>query len=348
MINRLNEPEVNNLFVFCELDEGKPADVSLELLTKGRSLANTLGCKLEAVVLGNGLEGIEKELFPYGTDVVHVADDPALEHYRTLPYTSVIVGLFRQEQPQIALMGATTTGRDLGPRVSSALHSGLTADCTALEIGDHYVKKSDTTYKNLLYQIRPAFGGNIIATIINPDHRPQMATVREGVMKREIVNRNFRGELKKINVADFLRPEDQAVEIIERHMEARKVDIKSAQIVVSGGYGMGSKENFNLLYELASVLGGEVAASRAAVDAGFAGHERQVGQTGVTVRPKLYIACGISGQIQHTAGMDQSGKIIAINNDAMAPINTIADYVINGDVAEIVPKLIKYYKANAR
>ncbi len=339
---------MNNLFVFCELDEGKPADVSLELLTKGRSLANTLGCKLEAVVLGNGLEGIENELYPYGTDVVHVADDPVLEHYRTLPFTSVIVGLFRQEQPQIALMGATTTGRDLGPRVSSALQSGLTADCTALEIGDHYVKKSDTTYKNLLYQIRPAFGGNIIATIINPDHRPQMATVREGVMKREIVNRNFKGKLKKIRVSDFISPEDLAVEIIERHMEARKVDIKSAQIVVSGGYGMGSKENFNLLYDLASVLGGEVAASRAAVDAGFAGHERQVGQTGVTVRPKLYIACGISGQIQHTAGMDQSGKVIAINNDPMAPINTIADYVINGDVAEIVPKLIKYYKANAR
>ncbi|MBE0680136.1 MAG: electron transfer flavoprotein subunit alpha/FixB family protein [Bacteroidales bacterium] len=339
---------MNNLFVFCELDEGKPADVSLELLTKGRSLANTLGCKLEAVVLGHGLEGIENELFPYGTDVVHVADDPVLEHYRTLPFTSVIVGLFRQEQPQIALMGATTAGRDLGPRVSSALHSGLTADCTALEIGDHYIKKSDTTYKNLLYQIRPAFGGNIIATIINPDHRPQMATVREGVMKREVVNRNFKGELKKIRVSDFVSAEDLAVEIIERHMEARKVDIKSAQIVVSGGYGMGSKENFNLLYDLAAVLGGEVAASRAAVDAGFAGHERQVGQTGVTVRPKLYIACGISGQIQHTAGMDQSGKVIAINNDPMAPINTIADYVINGDVAEIVPKLIKYYKANAR
>ncbi len=339
---------MNNLFVFCELDEGKPADVSLELLTKGRSLANTLGCKLEAVVLGSGIEGIEKELFPYGTDVVHVADDPVFEHYRTLPFTSVITGLFRQEMPQIALMGATTAGRDLGPRVSSALHSGLTADCTALEIGDHYVKKSDTTYKNLLYQIRPAFGGNIIATIINPDHRPQMATVREGVMKREIVNKNYRGELKRINVSDFIRPEDLAVEIIERHMEARKVDIKSAQIVVSGGYGMGSKENFSLLYELASVLGGEVAASRAAVDAGFAGHERQVGQTGVTVRPKLYIACGISGQIQHTAGMDQSGKIIAINNDPMAPINSIADYVINGDVAEIIPKLIKYYKTNAR
>ena len=339
---------MNNLFVFCELDEGKPVDVSLELLTKGRSLANTLGCKLEAVVLGSGIGGIENELFPYGVDVVHIADDPVLEHYRTMPYTSVITGLFREEKPQVALMGATTAGRDLGPRVSSALHSGLTADCTSLEIGDHYVKKSDTTYKNLLYQIRPAFGGNIIATIINPDHRPQMATVREGVMKKEIVNKNYKGELKKINVSDFIKPEDLAVEIIERHMEARRVDIKSAQIIVSGGYGMGSKENFDLLYELAAVLGGEVAASRAAVDAGFAGHERQVGQTGVTVRPKLYIACGISGQIQHTAGMNQSGKIIAINNDSMAPINSIADYVINGDVGEVIPKLIRYYKANAR
>ena len=339
---------MNNLFVFCELDEGKPVDVSLELLTKGRSLANTLGCRLEAVVLGSGIDGIENELFPYGADVVHVADDPELEHYRTMPYTSVIAGLFRQEQPQIALMGATTAGRDLGPRVSSALHSGLTADCTSLEIGDHYVKKTDTTYKNLLYQIRPAFGGNIIATIINPDHRPQMATVREGVMKKEIVNRNYSGELKRINVSEFIRPEDLAVEIIERHMEARRVDIKSAQIIVAGGYGMGSKENFDLLYELADVLGGEVAASRAAVDAGFAGHERQVGQTGVTVRPKLYIACGISGQIQHTAGMNQSGKIIAINNDSMAPINSIADYVINGDVSEVIPRLIKFYKANAR
>lgn len=339
---------MNNLFVFCELDEGKPVDVSLELLTKGRSLANQLGCKLEAVVLGSGIEGIENDLFPYGADVVHIGDDPELEHYRTMPYASVITALFRQEQPQVALMGATTAGRDLGPRVSSALHSGLTADCTSLEIGDHYVKKTDTTYKNLLYQIRPAFGGNIIATIINPDHRPQMATVREGVMKKEILNKNFRGELKKINVKDFIRPEDLVVEIIERHMEARRVDIKAAQIVVAGGYGMGSKENFNLLYELADVLGGEVAASRAAVDAGYAGHERQVGQTGVTVRPKLYIACGISGQIQHTAGMSQSGKIISVNNDSMAPINTIADYVINGDVTEVIPRLIKYYKANAR
>ncbi len=339
---------MNNLFVFCELDEGRPADVSLELLTRGRALADTLGCRLEAVVLGSGLDSIENELFPYGVDVVHLADDPVLEHYRTLPYTSVITGLFRQEKPQIALMGATTTGRDLGPRVSSALQSGLTADCTSLEIGDHYERKSDTTYKNLLYQIRPAFGGNIIATIINPDHRPQMATVREGVMKREALHPNHRGKVKRIDVSKFIRPEDHAVEIIERHIEPRKVDIKSAQVIVSGGYGMGSKENFALLYELADLLGGEVAASRAAVDAGYAGHERQVGQTGVTVRPKLYIACGISGQIQHTAGMNQSGKIIAINNDPNAPINSIADYVINGDVAEVIPKFIRYYKANAR
>ncbi len=339
---------MNNLFVFCELDDGRPADVSLELLTRGRALATRLGCQLETVVLGSGINGIEKELFPYGVDVVHLGDDPLLEHYRTLPYTSVICGLFRQEKPQIALMGATTTGRDLGPRVSSALQSGLTADCTSLEIGDHYVKRTDTTYKDLLYQIRPAFGGNIIATIINPDHRPQMATVREGVMKQEIVNKNHRGKVKKIDVSALIRPEDLVVEIIERHVEPRKVDIKGAQIIVSGGYGVGSKENFALLHELAAVLGGEVAASRAAVDAGFAGHERQVGQTGVTVRPKLYIACGISGQIQHTAGMHQSGKIIAVNNDPLAPINSIADYVINGDVTEVIPKLIKYYKANAR
>ncbi len=175
-----------------------------------------------------------------------------------------------------------------------------------------------------------------------------MATVREGVMKRAIADKEYRGKVKRVDVKKHIRPEDLAVEILERHIEPRKVDIKSAQVVVSGGYGMGSKENFRLLYELAALLGGEVAASRAAVDAGYAGHERQVGQTGVTVRPKLYIACGISGQIQHTAGMSQSGRIIAINNDPAAPINNIADYVINGDVAEVIPRFIKHYKANAR
>jgi electron transfer flavoprotein alpha subunit len=324
------------------------APVSLELLTKGRSLANQLGCKLEALVIGSKLDGIEAQLFPYGVDVVHIADDQRLYPYTTLPHTSIVVKLFELEKPQIALMGATTIGRDLGPRVSSALFSGLTADCTSLEIGDHEDKKAGVVYKNLLYQIRPAFGGNIIATIINPDCRPQMATVREGVMKREILDENYKGAVKKIDVNTMVSDSDFVVSIIERHIEQRKINLSAAPVIVSGGYGMGSKENFNALYELAEVLGGEVAASRAAVDAGFAGHERQVGQTGVTVRPKLYIACGISGQIQHRAGMEDSAQIIAINNAPDAPINAIADYVITGDVMEVIPKMIKYYKANSK
>ncbi len=340
---------MNNIFVYCEMAEEKViAPVSLELLTKGRSLANQLGCKLEALVIGSKLDGIEAQLFPYGVDVVHIADDQRLYPYTTLPHTSIVVKLFELEKPQIALMGATTIGRDLGPRVSSALFSGLTADCTSLEIGDHEDKKAGVVYKNLLYQIRPAFGGNIIATIINPDCRPQMATVREGVMKREILDENYKGAVKKIDVNTMVSDSDFVVSIIERHIEQRKINLSAAPVIVSGGYGMGSKENFNALYELAEVLGGEVAASRAAVDAGFAGHERQVGQTGVTVRPKLYIACGISGQIQHRAGMEDSAQIIAINNDPDAPINAIADYVITGDVMEVIPKMIKYYKANSK
>lgn len=339
---------MNNIFVICETEEGKIADVSLELLTKGRSLANQLNCRLEAVVLGHQLEGVEEQLFPYGADVVHIGDDLRLEPYTTLPYTSVIVELFKKEKPQIALLGATTMGRDLGPRVSSALHSGLTADCTALEIGDHEDKKAGKEYKNLLYQIRPAFGGNIVATIINPDCRPQMATVREGVMKKEIYSPSHKGEIKKIEVDKYLKPEDAVVKVVERHMEKNRINIKNSSIIVSGGYGMGSKENFSLLYELAEVLGGEVGASRAAVDAGFAEHDRQIGQTGVTVRPKLYIACGISGQIQHTAGMEESAMVIAINNDPTAPINKIADYVITGDVMEVIPRLIKAYKKNTK
>ncbi len=339
---------MNNIFVYCEIEEGKVADVSLELLTKGRALADQINCKLEAVAIGYKLDEIGKQLFPYGVDVIHVADDKRLAPYTTLPHTSIVVNLFKVEKPQIALMGATTIGRDLGPRVSSALHSGLTADCTSLEIGDHEEKKENKVYKDLLYQIRPAFGGNIIATIVNPDCRPQMATVREGVMKKEIRSASYKGELKKIDVASMVSPEDFVVEIIERHIEKRKVNLGASQIIVAGGYGMGSKENFNALYDLAEVLGGEVAASRAAVDAGFAEHERQVGQTGVTVRPKLYIACGISGQIQHRAGMEDSAQIISINNDPAAPINSIADYVINGNVMDVIPKMIKYYKANSK
>ncbi len=339
---------MNNVFVICEIDEGKVADVSLELMTKGRSLANQLNCKLEALVLGHNLKGIEKELYPYGADVVHVGDDARLEPYTTLPFTSIIVNLFEKEKPQIALLGASTFGRDLGPRVSSALVSGLTADCTSLEIGPHEDKKAGKNYENLLYQIRPAFGGNIVATIINPDCRPQMATVREGVMKKEIYDANYKGKVNNLEVDKMLKPEDIVVKVIERHMEKSKVNIKNSSIIVAGGYGVGSKENFAMLQELADVLGGEVGASRAAVDAGYAEHDRQIGQTGVTVRPKLYIACGISGQIQHTAGMEESSMIIAINNDPNAPINKLADYVITGDVGEVVPKLIKFYKQNTK
>lgn len=339
---------MNNVFVYCEIEDGKIAEVSLELLTKGRTLANELNCKLEALVIGSNLDGIESQVLPYGADVVWLADDERLYPYTTLPHTSILVNLFKEEKPQIAFMGATSIGRDLGPRVSSALHSGLTADCTSLEIGEFEDRKNNKKYDNLLYQIRPAFGGNIVATIVNPECRPQMATVREGVMKKEVYDANYKGEVKNINVNDYVKAEDFVIEVIERHMEKSKVNIKGAPIIVAGGYGVGSKENFKLLHELADVLGGEVGASRAAVDAGYADHERQIGQTGVTVRPKLYIACGISGQIQHTAGMEESAMVISINNDPNAPINNFADYVITGDLNTVIPKMIQFYKKNSK
>ncbi len=339
---------MNNLFVYLEIEEGMVAEVSLELLTKGRSLANQLNCKMEAIAAGANLDSVAQQVFPYGVDVLHVFKEERLSPYTTMPHTSILVELFKKEQPQICLMGATIIGRDLGPRVSSALGSGLTADCTSLEIGDHEEKKEGKIYKNLLYQIRPAFGGNIVAWIINPDHRPQMATVREGVMKKEILDPYYKGEIVEHTVSDFVREEDYVISVIDRHIEKSKVNIKNSPIIVSGGYGVGSKENFQLLYQLADVLGAEVGASRAAVDAGFTEHERQVGQTGVTVRPKVYIACGISGQIQHIAGMQDSSLIISINNDPAAPINAIADYVITGDVEKVIPKMIKYYKKNTK
>lgn len=339
---------MNNLIVYLEIEDGIVADVSLELLTKGRTLADELKCNLEAVAIGYQLDKIGEQVFPYGVDMLYVADDKRLSPYTTLPHASVLVNLFKEIKPQIAFMGATSVGRDLGPRVSSALFSGLTADCTALEIGTYEDRKARKTYENLLYQIRPAFGGNIVATIVNPDCRPQMATVREGVMKKEIRDPNHKGTVKKLDVSKYVSDEDFVMEVIERHMEKSKLNIKGAPIIVAGGYGMGSAENFKMLFDLADTLGGEVGASRAAVDAGFVEHERQIGQTGVTVRPKLYIACGISGQIQHIAGMQESSMIIAINNDANAPINTIADYVITGNVEEVVPKMIKYYRKNSK
>ena len=245
-------------------------------------------------------------------------------------------------------MGATVIGRDLGPRVSSSLTSGLTADCTELEIGPFEDKKNNKTYENLLYQIRPAFGGNIVATIVNPDHRPQMATVRSGVMQKALYDGECKKEVVYPEVSKYVSPEAFVVKVLDHHVEAAKHNLKGAPIVVAGGYGVGSKENFDMLFELAKVLHGEVGGSRAAVDAGWLDHDRQIGQTGVTVHPKVYIACGISGQIQHIAGMQDSGIIISVNSDPDAPINKIADYVIVGTVEEVVPKLIKYYKQNSK
>lgn len=340
--------DTNNLIVYCELEDGRVADVSLELLTKGRSLAKRLGVKLEALVIGHDLKGVEDQIFPYGADTVYKVDDARLYPYTSNPHAAVLINLFKEIKPQIALMGATCIGRDLGPRVSSALHSGLTADCTSLEIGDHTDAKTKKDYHDLLYQIRPAFGGNIVATIVNPECRPQMATVREGVMKKEVLDPAHRGQVVDLDPKKYVADEDFVTEIIDRQIAKSKVNIKGAPIIVAGGYGVGSKENFQLLFDLAATLGAEVGASRAAVDAGFIEHERQIGQTGVTVRPKLYIACGISGQIQHIAGMQESSIIISINNDPNAPINTIADYVITGDIETVVPKLIKYYKKNSK
>ena len=340
---------MNNVFVYCEIDKTQVEEVSYELLTKGRKLANELGVQLEAIVAGSGIKGqVEKEILSYGVDKLHVFDAEGLYPYTSKPHTSILVNLFKQEKPQICLMGATVIGRDLGPRVSSSLTSGLTADCTALEIGDFDDKKNKAHYDNLLYQIRPAFGGNIVATIVNPEHRPQMATVRSGVMKAEKVSDDYQGEVIYEDVAKFVPETDYVVKVLERHVEKAKNNLKGAPIIVAGGYGVGSKEGFDLLRKLADELHGEVGASRAAVDAGFCEHDLQIGQTGVTVRPKVYIACGISGAIQHVAGMKESGIIISINTDPEAPINQIADYIITGSVEEVVPKFIKYYKSNSK
>lgn len=336
-----------NVFVFCETDKGKVLDISLELLSSGKKLAQKLNCKLEAIVLGNELSDVSNQISKFGVDKIFVADDKRLDPFMTLPYHRIIFKVLQEEKPQIVLFGASSAGRDLAPRLASALQCGLTADCTRLEIGSHLDKKSKIEYDNLLLAIRPAFGGSIMATIVNWEWPPQMATVREGVMKKEVFDENYKSEIEIVNANALLSDEDFIIELLERHVEESKVNLKEAPIIVAGGYGVGSKENFNLLYDLAGILGGEVAGSRAAVDAGFLEHERQVGQTGVTVRPKLYIACGISGAIQHRAGMDQSAMIVSINTDPEAPINKIADYVIVGDLGEVIPKMINSYKKHA-
>lgn len=336
---------MNSIFVYCELDGSRVAEVSLELLSKGRELADRLGVSLEAVALGADLSSVPTQVYPYGADTLHLFQDDRLSPYTTLPHTSVLCKLVEQEQPQMFLFGATVIGRDLAPRVSSTLHSGLTADCTALELGDFEDKKSGEVIENLLYSVRPAFGGNIVATIVNPYNRPQMATVREGVMPLSKVRPDdYTGNTVLHNVADYVNDSDFVVRIIERHVKPLENNLKGASVVVAGGYGMGSRENFDKLYTLAHLLHGEVGATRAAIDAGFATHDRQIGQTGLTVRPKVYIACGISGQVQHVAGMQDSSIIISINSDPDAPINAIADYVITGRVEEVIPKLITIYQ----
>ncbi|MCR5014058.1 MAG: electron transfer flavoprotein subunit alpha/FixB family protein [Bacteroidales bacterium] len=340
---------MNNVFVYIETEGTAVAEVSQELLTKGRKLADQLGVELHAVVAGTGIKGkVEDQILPYGVDRLFVFDGEGLFPYTSAPHTDILVNLFKEEKPQICLMGATVIGRDLGPRVSSSLTSGLTADCTQLEIGDFDDIKTKKHYENLLYQIRPAFGGNIVATIVNPEHRPQMATVRSGVMQKAVYEGKAKNEVVYPEVSKYVSPEAYVVKVLDHHVEAAKHNLKGSPIVVAGGYGMGSREGFDMLFELAKVLHGEVGASRAAVDAGFCDNDRQIGQTGVTVHPKVYIACGISGQIQHIAGMQDSGIIISINSDPEAPINKIADYVITGTVEEVVPKMIKYYKQNSK
>ena len=339
---------MKSVFVYCEVENQKVADISLELLSTGKKLAIKLGCPLEAMVFGSKLDKIKSQVSPFGVDKIYIADDKRLEPYRTLPHSTIATHLLKQEDPQIVLFGATSVGRDLAPRLASALNCGLTADTTILDIGDHFVKKEKKVYKDLLYAIRPAFGGSIMANIINWDQHPQMATVREGVMKKEIYDENYKSEIVEVDVNALVKEEDFVVKIIERHIEESDVNLKEAPIIVAGGYGVGSKENFELLEELAELLGGEVGGSRAAVDAGFIDHNRQIGQTGTTVRPKLYIAAGISGAIQHTAGMQDASMIISINNDPEAPINSLADYVIQGDLGVVIPKMIKFYKANAK
>jgi electron transfer flavoprotein alpha subunit len=339
---------VNNVLVYCEIEEQKVADVSIELLSKGRKLADELKCKLEAVLIGNDLNTFNTMVSPFGADIIYKAEDKRLYPYTTLPHTAIFENILEESKPQIVLVGATSIGRDLAPRIASTLKCGLTADCTDLVIGEYTDAKTKTEYKNLLYQIRPAFGGNIVATIVNPETKPQMATVREGVMKKEIVSENYKSEIIDIDVKNILDKANFAVRIIERHIEPRKVNLSGAQIIVCGGFGIGSKDGFKQLKDFAKTIGAEVGASRAAVDAGFADHARQVGQTGVTVRPKLYIAVGISGAIQHTAGMEESSQIISINNDPEAPINQIADIAITGDWNSVIPKMAKYYKEQSK
>jgi len=327
------------VWVFAQQEDHSVHDVALELCGKARELADRLGVGTAAVLPGSGVSPLAEKLIAHGADRVYVVDDEKLTHYQTGPYAQVLCRLIEKHRPQIVVYGATPLGRDLAPRVASAMRAGLTADCTDLQISDVTDPKTKTEHKNLLLQIRPAFGGNIIATIVNFDWWPQMATVREGVMPLKGADEKRSGEIVHEQVE--IDPATVALQLIRRHVEPRTVNLKGARVIVAGGGGVGSKENFDLIRELAGTIGGAVGASRAAVDGGLIGKEHQVGQTGTTVRPALYIAVGISGAIQHRAGMEESAKIIAINTDPDAPIFSIAHYGIVGDFREIIPMMIK-------
>ncbi len=335
-----------DIWVFIEQQDGKIADTSLELVGKACDLARTLGSRVGGVLCGYQVEALLQQVIQYGADFVLWADHPELEHYRTLPYARVLINLIRERVPYVVLIGATPLGRDLAPRVASAVRAGLTADCTDLQIGDYYSRREGRTYKDLLFQIRPAFGGNLIATIVNPLMHPQMATVREGVFRKPEPDGMRQGIIERIHPT--FEKEDLVLQVLSRESRDSNVNLKDAAVIVAGGAGMGSKENFQLLYELANLLGGEVGASRAAVDAGFISRDHQVGQTGTTVRPRLYIAAGISGAVQHRAGMSESNKIIAINTDPNAPIMQIAHYKIVGDAQEVIPLMIKALREKTR
>ncbi|RKY11979.1 MAG: electron transfer flavoprotein subunit alpha [Planctomycetota bacterium] len=333
------------VWVFAEQHGGNLEDTGLELLSKGAELADKLGVKLAALLLGDNCTTLADKLAHHGADKVYLAQHQLLENYQTNSYAKVIYDLIHKYEPQIVLYGATPCGRDLAPRIASAAKAGLTADCTDLQIGDHKISKTDKVYKNLLFQIRPAFGGNIIATIINYDRWPQMATVREGVMPMPEPDTKRKAEVVTESVE--VAPDDLPLEILDEHIQEKKVNLKASRIIVAGGAGVGSKANFKLIWDLAHSLGGAPAGTRAAVDLGFIDHDHQVGQTGTTVRPSLYIAVGISGAIQHQAGMSESKKIVAVNNDPEAPIFNIAHYKIVGDLNDVVPKMIKAIREKA-
>ena len=337
--------EQKQIWVFIEHTDGLIADVSLELTGKARELADQLGYEVVGLLCGHNVDALAREVIAHGADRVLLADDPELDLYRTLTYARVAITEAKKRKPEIFLIGGTPNGRDFAPRVASALRCCLTADCTELQVGDYYVKKEEKTYENLLFQIRPAFGGNLISTIVNPHTRPQMATVREGVMRKPALDAARKGVVEKI--APAFAPGDLALEVLSRQIRKSTVKLKDAPVIVAGGAGVDGAEEFALLRDLANLLGGEVGASRAAVDAGYIEKAHQVGQTGTTVRPRLYIAAGSSGAIQHRAGMDQSSKIIAINTDPNAPMFQIAHYRIVGDVGEVLPLIIKTLRERA-